>query len=78
MVWVGDGKQEGKHVEIFCSFVRPFVCHDSVQVYFTNMRVESSEMNMVRLLCVWPRTGQVTKQTRARGANPRHNQLTAE
>ena len=60
------------------SFVRPFVCHDSVQVYFTNMRVESSEMNMVRLLCVWPRTGQVTKQTRARGANPRHNQLTAE
>ena len=39
VVWVGDGKQEGKHVEIFCSFVRPFVCHDSVQVYFSNMRV---------------------------------------
>ena len=80
--WCGLG-MENKKEDTFLSqysvrsFVRPFVCHDSVQVYFTNMRVESSEMNMVRLLCVWPRTGQVTKQTRARGANPRHNQQSA-
>ena len=81
--WCGLGMENKKEDTFFSqysvrSFVRPFVCHDSVQVYFTNMWVESSEMNMVRLLCVRPRTGQVTKQTRARGANPRHNQLTAE
>ena len=56
---------------------RSFVCL-SWQCANLFWQHESIEMNMTRLLCVWPRTARVTKQTRAGGANPRHNQQPAE
>ena len=76
--WCGLGMENKKEDTFLSQYsVRSFV-RLSWQCAHLFQQHESIEMNMTRLLCVWPRTARVTKQTRARGANPRHNQQPAE